>query len=277
MSDAIEVNVTGRLMLLLTRQHLLDNRSLSLYQCAVSEAVRRRLADVGAQGMSADFERLLDEQLALLERALGARAANNADETAHVVFADELGRQGLPEAAVASDDAAVANPESGASEEVQRVEENEATLTRRAPRAPSGYVPTVKSMEEKLQDERKPIQSLLREDCVRVGLIDGNVAKRLIQGMTGKTSQQAEQDIVEHLRQTLQDQVKTFIRKAKGGPWADPRTQEDLRKDIHAARSVRSILMLARQVVKEYQLWQRENHRGGILGLFSPRKRIVQR
>lgn len=260
MSDHIEVNVAGRLMLLLTRQCLLDNRSLVLYQSAVTEAVRKRLADAGVRAANGDVEHVLDEQLALLEAALNARSKTVSAASAAGPVPDEPA-------------IAAAEPVKQATAEAQpAVESGEKP---RAPRASSGYVPVVKSLEEKLQDERKPIQTLLREDCVRAGLVNGKAAEQLIQGMAGKTCQQAEQDIVEHLRQTLQDQVKTFIRKVKGGPWANPRTQEDLRQDIHAARSVRSVLMLARQVVKEHQVWQQENRRGGILGLFSPRKHIV--
>jgi hypothetical protein len=94
--------------------------------------------------------------------------------------------------------------------------------------------------------------------------------------MVGKTSRDAEREIVERLRQVLQDQARYFIRKAKGGPWANPRAQEDLRQDIHAASSVRSVLLLHRQIVKEYQTWQKEHGRVGILGLFASRHRLVK-
>ena len=55
-------------------------------------------------------------------------------------------------------------------------------------------------MEQKLQVEREPIQQLLREDCVRAGLVDKETAERLIRDMTGKTSADAEREIVEQLR-----------------------------------------------------------------------------
>ncbi|MDJ0741251.1 MAG: hypothetical protein QNJ91_16160 [Gammaproteobacteria bacterium] len=258
MSDLIDVNVTGRLMVLLKRHDLLDNRCLQIYQRAVSDAVRRRLSP--GNGL-AGIDPLLDEQLQLLDNALLQRISDASP-------------------ALAATPAVVDGADAEAAETADAVAaETDAAAGRagRDARHPSGYVPPVKSMEEKLQDARKPVQTLLREDCVRVGLIDAELADTLVFGMTGKTSEQAEQDIVERLRQILQDQVKAFIRKAKGGPWGDPRTQEELRKDIHAARSVRSILMLARQVTKEYRTWEREQHRGGILGLFSPRRKIVER
>lgn len=255
MTDSIDVNVTGRLMLLLTKQGLLDNRCLSIYKSAVCDVVRKHLATDGGDGF-AGIDRMLDEQMDLLDVSLQARVRRRDISAGQSPAA-------VPDMAVDAD----ATP--------RHAPETPGKAAREA-RASSGYMPNVKSMEEKLKDERIPVQSLLREDCVRVGLIDKKQAERLILGMTGKTSAAAEQDIVEQLRQTLQDQVKSFIRKSKGGPWGDPRTQEELRKDIHAARSVRSVLMLARQVTKEFQTWRDEHQRGGILGLFSARKRIVQ-
>jgi len=129
-------------------------------------------------------------------------------------------------------------------------------------------------MEEKLKDDRQPVQKLLLEDCVAEHLLDRPKAKELIAGMTGKTPQDAELEIVEYLRQELQTQVRHFIRSDKGGPWSKPHAQEDLRKDIHAAKSVRGVLLLCRQIVKEHQEWEREHGQGGILGLFSPRRRL---
>lgn len=126
-----------------------------------------------------------------------------------------------------------------------------------------------KSMEEKLRDEREPLNKLLSEDCVQVGLIDKKQAKKMIRSMLGKQPQEAEQQIVEQLRQVLQDQVKTAIRRNKGGPWGTPQAQEDMRQDIHAARSVKSVLMLARQIAKELHQWSREHGKGGLLGMFG--------
>lgn len=274
MTDPIDVNVTGRLMLLLSRQGTLDNRCLSIYKNAVCDVVRKRLAIKDGNGF-AGIDTILDQELTLLAAALQARVdrcAGAAAESAPAPAVSVVPGQGVT--------APLPKVGPHAADDAENVPEPTAQAPQKTPRevrAPSGYVPNVKSMEEKLKDERKPIQTLLKEDCVRVGLLDRKRAEKLILGMTGKTSVAAEQDIVEQLRQTLQDQVKSFIRKSKGGPWRDPRTQEELRKDIHSAKSVRSILMLARQVGKEYQTWRDEHHRGGILGLFSPRKRIVQR
>ena len=87
--DLIEVNVAGRLMLLLTRHGLLDNRCLSIYQRAVGDVVRLRLAQqVG--GGCAGIDRILDEQLAMLESALTTRRRTTVvDQDAAVPVPDE--------------------------------------------------------------------------------------------------------------------------------------------------------------------------------------------
>lgn len=275
MTDLIDVNVSGRLMVLLTRHALLDNRKLAIYRRAVSDAVRAQMAAKALQVEVCD--RCIDEQLALLAESLHARDSDPAKVPA-VTAGDsrDVGAAVGPEDEPDRDVAADLEPEV----EADLDPPDAASVAPPAPprmRRESGYIPPVKTMEEKLSDARKPVETLLREDCVQVGLLDSKQANKLVLGMTGKTSQQAEHDIVEQLRQVLQTQVKSFIRKSKGGPWKDPHTQEDLRQDIHAARSVRSVLMLAHQVIKEYQRWQVEHRRGGILGLFSQRKRTVQR
>ena len=246
MDDPLDMNIAGRVMLLLSQQGIKDARRLEIFKCAVGAAVRHRtLHQPGAN--CGTVEPFLDEQLTLLGAALRQRAAMAATAVEPAPLASEA-------------QAADAPPQ-----------------PRHRARASSGHVPVVKSMEEKLKDERKPVQKLLLEDCVSAGLINLTRAKELIAGMTGKTSQNAETDIVEILRQVLQDQVKGFIRKSKGGPWSNPRAQEDLRQDIHAARSVRGVLTLRRQILKEHQLWEKEHGHGGILGLFSPRRRATRR
>lgn len=257
MTDPIDANITGRLMLLLTRQGLLDKRCLSIYQRALSAAVRARRAPAGGDS-DTGLEALIDAEIALLEHALDRRAGVRTPV--------------MPETTVVEPADTPPDPTPDNAQEPAEPQHEDEHRAKRTARAASGYVPPVKSMEEKLKDARKPIQTLLSEDCVRVGLIDAKTAQKLIHRMSGKTSEQAEKDIVEQLRQRLQDQVKAFIRKSKGGPWADPRTQEDLRQDIHAAKNVRSVLMLARQVHKEYQTWRQEHRRTGILGLFASRR-----
>ena len=248
MKESVDMNIAAEVVMLLARLGVRDARCLRIYQDAVRQAIEHETGGQEEPDWSA-LPAMLQRQLVLLETSLRDAAARRSPVAA--------AQSADADPTVPTEDKAARNP------------------ARRRPLS-SGHAPEVRSMEEKLHDERLPIQQLLREDCVHVGLIDPKTAERLVGNMTGKTSRDAELEIVEHLRQHLQDQVKGFIRKAKGGPWGDPRTQEDLRKDIHAARSVRSVLMLARQVVKEYQTWEQEHGRHGILGLFSPRRKLAR-
>lgn len=255
MTDSIDVNVTGRLMLLLTKQGLLDNRCLSIYKSAVCDVVRKHLATDGGDGF-AGIDRMLDEQMDLLDVSLQARVRRRDISAGQSPAA-------VPDMAVDAD----ATP--------RHAPETPGKAAREA-RASSGYMPNVKSMEEKLKDERKPVQKLLTEDCVHAGLIDKKQAEKMIRSMLGKPPHEAELAIVEALRQILQDQVRAAIRRYKnGGPWASPKAQDDMRRDIHAARSVKSVLSLARQVVKEQKAWEAEHGKGGMLGLFAGRKTII--
>ena len=92
--DLIGVNVAGRLMLLLAKRGRLDNRRLSIYRRAVSDAVRLRLSQQ-AGGGSADMESLLDGQLMMLETALSARPSGTVGQegASCTAFSGVEGRQ----------------------------------------------------------------------------------------------------------------------------------------------------------------------------------------
>jgi len=246
-NDPLEMNIAGRVMLLLSQLGMRDARSLSIFLEAVKAVVRHRAANDQPIGLG-NLEPFLSEQLEMLVTAL----RKHRGLLRVPMQAQEIGSSGQLASSADERDSA----------------------PRRPAKPASGYVPVAKSMEEKLKDDRKPVQKLLLEDCVAEHLLDPRKAKELVAGMTGRTPQDAELEIVEYLRQELQTQVRHFIRSDKGGPWSSPHAQEDLRKDIHAARSVRGVLMLCRQIVKEHQEWEREHGQGGILGLFSPRRHL---
>jgi len=245
-NTALDMNIAGLLMLRLSQLGVKDAHGLSIFMEAVNAVVRQR-ADTEQAVNLGNLELFLNEQLEMLVTALQkSRGILNAPNLAQV-------------------------PGSGS--ESAEPEEVEKSSAKRPARPASGYVPVPKSMEEKLKDDRKPVQKLLLEDCVAEHLVDIRKAKELVDGMTGKTPHDAELEIVEYLRTVLQTQIKEFIRSDKGGPWANPHAQEELRKDVHAANSVRGVLTLCRQIVKEHQVWEQEHGQGGILGLFSPRRR----
>lgn len=246
MNDPLRMNIAGRLMLVLTQLRMMDARSLSIYLSAVCAVVQQRArtdepVDLG------NLKQFMDEQVDLLQVALRKqRGILSVPEVAHWSAPVDDGP--------VQEEAADSSP-------------------KRRQKAESGYKPAPLAMEDRLKEDRKPVQKLLLEDCVAASLVDVPKAQELIAGMTGKTPQAAELEIVEYLRQELQLQVRSYIRSDKGGPWSNPRTQEDLRKDIHAATSVRGVLLLCRQIVKEHRAWEEEHGQGGILGLFSPRRR----
>jgi len=245
-NDTLQMNIAGRLMLVLTQLNMKDSRSLSIYLSAICAVVEHHAGRDRAVTL-ANLDAFMDEQTEMLVTALRKHRG--------FLNVPDLGRG----AAAAADEDEPEDPSDAA--------------RRHKPKAASGYKPVVKGMEEKLKDDRKPVQKLLLEDCVAANLVDVTKAKELIGAMTGKTPQEAETEIVEYLRGELQTQVRQFIRSDKGGPWSNPRTQEELRQDIHAAKSIRSVLLLCRQIVKEHRDWEEQNGQGGILGLFSPRRR----
>jgi hypothetical protein len=242
-------------MVLLHRLGIRDTRCLRIYRRAVCDAIDRDPATRDGLDWKL-LEPVVEQQLAMLEEALQTRVPARAriDLTLSVLAPEPVA--GPKVARPAEDAVAVVAPAA------------------RPGKRPSGYVPEALSMEEKLREARKPIQKLLREDCVRACLIDLPTAERLIQGMAGRSSDEAEREVVDRLRESLQQQIRGFIRRTRGqGPWSNPRTQEELRQDVHRMHSVRGVLSMARHVRHEYRNWEREQGAYGILGLFSPRRK----
>jgi hypothetical protein len=120
----------------------------------------------------------------------------------------------------------------------------------------SGYRPKSAALAEKLVSERKPIQTLLREDCVQIGLLKPQRAEYLANQFSGKLPYEAEEEVLVELRQNLHDHVRRIIRKLDGGgPWPTPKDQENLRLEIAEIPTVRSLLYLTRQILREREDW----------------------
>lgn len=253
MDPSVSVNVAGRVMVLLHKLGIHDARCLRIYRRAVSDTLVAGVSGQGGVDWKA-LEPVVEQQLVLLEKALLMRVP-----PCPVV---DFGSPGA-ETAVA-----YTPPEPGGDSV------DGADPGGRPTKRPTGYVPDAKSMEEKLRESRKPVQKLLREDCVQACLVDQATAEDLILGMTGKSSEEAEREIVEHLRESLQMQIRDFIRRTRGeGPWSNPHAQEELRQDVRRMHSVQGVLSMARHVRKEYRSWERAHGWYGILGLFSPRRK----
>jgi hypothetical protein len=124
-------------------------------------------------------------------------------------------------------------------------------------------------MEARLQVERKPLRKLIREDCISLGLVSKDRAEALVNGLAGRTREQAEADIVAELRNNLHQQIRQYIRRHKGGPWSSPKAQEELRLDVVATHHIHGVLTLARQVLQERQKWESSQKKGVMQSLLG--------
>lgn len=121
------------------------------------------------------------------------------------------------------------------------------------------------SMQEKLNISRKPVQELLTKECVEYHLLTSSRAKHWVKHMSGRLIDDVEKDIVSEMANTLQDNVKKYIRKnKKNNPWPSPMAQEQLRVDISSVKTVRGMLTLTAQV-----LWEIRQFKSNDTGLLS--------
>jgi len=246
MSDPLELNLAGRVLLAVHRYGVTEQSRIMVFVRAIMDVIAHQFPE--ERPSLRELEPLITEQLVLIQASLATSQAMGGMTIC------------APPPAVDLEQHADA-PAQDAQQEPRH--------------KPALNGNTAKSMEQKLQDGRKPVQKLLTDECVSIGLIDQAQADDMIRSMLGRQPEEAESAIVEQLRQILQDQVKSTIRQDKDGPWSTPQKQEELRKDIHAAGSVKSIVMLTRHIIKERRTWENENGKGGMLGLFAGRKRLV--
>lgn len=127
-------------------------------------------------------------------------------------------------------------------------------------------MPDPKSMEERLQEERKPISALLEQECVELELIDEDDVEHWQIELTGRTTEEGEAMLVDYLKIKLKKRIRRYIREHKGGPWDTPRQQSELYGDVQASRSVRSLIMLCGQLQREQERWGQEHGWGGLVG-----------
>lgn len=252
MSDTLEIIIAGRIMLGAPRHGVSGQDRIRLFARSIIAVVDHH--HPGERPGLRALEPLLKEQLDLLERSVLGLSPTLSEAPAPAM-----------------------RPDSGASEAGSKDEEASDDAKPREPVVSTRSAVPAKPLAEKLQEQRAPVQQLLRLDCVNLGLIDLKQAEKLVQSMAGKPPEEGERDVVEVLRKILQDHVKGIVRRLKGGPWSTPQSQEEMRQDIGNARSVRSIILLTRQVIKERHAWEAQGKgRGGILsGLFGSRGRLA--
>lgn len=129
--------------------------------------------------------------------------------------------------------------------------------------------PVVKKMEDKLRDQRKPLEKILIDDCVHLRLVTKKRAKQLAIQLTGRTTREGEATVVAELRETLHQQIRKFIRDNKGGPWKSPNQQDDLRLDIAQTKTLGSLVMLTKQILREREQWESLHKQSPLSKLFG--------
>jgi hypothetical protein len=153
------------------------------------------------------------------------------------------------------------------SEEDESDGDEEALKIENADKKATGYVPEAKSMPERLKDRRVDMEHLLLNDCVTLKLVSPKEAKKMKRGLVGKDPAKAEEEVVALLRNSLHAQIRKFIRKHNGGPWATATIQTEVRMDIARTKTVRSLVSLSRQLLEEREGWLAKN-KGSLTGRF---------
>lgn len=124
-------------------------------------------------------------------------------------------------------------------------------------------------MSSKLEMQRKPVQKLITDECVKLQLVTPKRAKELIDQFAGKPPDVAETEVVDELRLNLHKQVRKIIRKDKGGAWRAPKDQEELRLDIVATKTLRGLIVLMMDILLERDEWLKANKQGLFSRFFS--------
>lgn len=221
----IKVNIQGRVFVACQSRGVTDPSIIGYYVEILEQSVFSLLTD---ESTPADFHLVLNEQLSWLESELNQTRAQAPSRPAD------------PDGVFGSAEDETVPPI------LQPGRERKKT---------SGYMPDAKTMPERLKDDRSPLEHLLENDCITLKLVTPSEAKQFKLGLMGKKPETAEEELVANLRNVLHDQVRKFIRKHNGGPWASATLQHELRMDITKTRSLRSLVTLARELLNEREDW----------------------
>lgn len=220
----MQVNIRGRVLVICKSHGINDPSIIGYYTEILDQAIRAMMTD---ETTAAQFQKLLNEQAEWLVTEIAQVRESMQENELAVAANDEIG--------------------GGGQESEQKILNTD--------KQASGYVPEAKSMPERLKDKRVEIEHLLLNDCVTLKLVSPNQAKKLKQGLVGKLPEKAEEEVVALLRNALHSQMRKFIRKHKGGPWATATLQTEVRMDITRTRTVRSLVSLSRQLLEEREEW----------------------
>lgn len=223
----IKVNTQGRVFVTCQSRGVYDPAIIGYYAEILEQEILALLPD---ESTPAEFHRILGERLLWLENEL-----------------DQVREESPLRSSV---------PESGVAAEFVSEEAFETTTTStREEKKTSGYVPEAITLPERLKDQRSIMEHLLNNDCITLKLVTPEEAKHFKHELTGKLPETAEEELVTRLRNVLHEQVRKFIRKNNGGPWATASLQHEVRMDITKTRSLRSLVSLARELLNEREEW----------------------
>jgi hypothetical protein len=219
----MHVNIQGRVLIICKSHGIKDPSIIEYYTEIMEQAISAMMTD---ESTPAEFLKLLNEQADWLALEIAqVRDSPDAEESSTVATHETEGEPDLSQKIL------------------------------NANKKATGYVPEAKSMPERLKDKRADIEHLLLNDCVTLKLVSPNQAKKLKHGLVGKDPEKAEDEVVALLRNALHSQVRKFIRKHNGGPWATATLQTEVRMDITRTRTVRSLVSLSRQLLEEREEW----------------------
>ena len=232
----IRVNIQGRVFVTCQSHGITDPTIIGYYVEILEQAVTALLTE---ESTPSDFQRILEEQLLWLEGELDqVRGEQPASAEASPERRQETPQERAPEPAVSAGE-----------------------------KKETGYVPEAKSMPERLKDRRAIMEHLLDNDCITLKLVTPEEAKKFKRGLVGKVPEKAEEEVVAALRNALHEQVRKFIRKHNGGPWASATLQHEVRMDITRTKTLRSLVTLAKELLSEREEWLHKT-KGSLTGRF---------
>ena len=233
LEQLIEINIKGRVFAVCQSRGVFDPAIISHHAEILRQAV---YANLNEGSSPVEFNAVLDAQAVWLESEMN-QAYQTVGNTETSTVAASLAE--IPSTDIAANAAETENTAPG--------------------KKSTGYTPKAKSMPERLADQRVGMQQLLERECVTLKLATPNQAKRFKLRLLGQEPEKAEQELVAELRNTLHQQVRDFIRKNDGGPWATATLQHELRMDIIATRTLRSLVTLAKELLSEREEWLQKN------------------
>ncbi len=242
----IEINASGLVLMACNAHDIWDPVQIEIHKDWVVTRIIDQMEhdNVGVEALSA----IMDQQIALLSQKL----ETGIDPPKDAETKDEVGYTKSVKPDEKSNDLYIRKNQQAVEPPLPSEQKKE------GPPKPKKRTST--DMPTKLAQERKPIKKLILEDCVQLGLISKKRAEYVITQMAGKQPAEAEKEVVVELRDNLHKQVRMLIRKDKDNPWSSPKAQEELRLEIMQTPTVRSVLFLTKDILREREDWLGRSH-----------------